>query len=91
MLAAWVVATVLMNTLYSQIGYVRLLGLGHIVPWTPLIIYLFNYLWRRRSQWDLTTLTGKWIAGVFTLNLISLVIDYVDVARWLLGERAPMA
>lgn len=86
-LAAWLVAIVLMNVLFAQFGYVRLLGLGHIIPWTPLIIYL----WARRAHWYLESLSGKWIAGVFTVNLISLIIDYVDVIRWLLGERAPMA
>lgn len=86
-LAAWLVAIVLMNALFAQFGYVRLLGLGHVIPWTPLIIYL----WIRRAHWDLGVRSGKWIAGVFTVNLISLVIDYVDVIRWLLGERAPMA
>ena len=28
--------------LYSQFGYERILGLGHVIFWTPLLIYLID-------------------------------------------------
>ena len=82
-LAAFVSAAVFMEILYQQFGYQRILGLAHVVFWTPFWIYLL----RRRDQWDLSRPSGKWLAILFLTNTISLVIDYIDVARYLLGER----
>jgi len=81
--AAMIVAFPLMTWLHAQYGYQRILGLAHVVAWTPLLVYL----WSRRAQWDIASLSGKWIAVLFATNLTSLVIDYVDVARYLTGER----
>ncbi len=74
---------ILMNLLFAQFGYQRILGLAHMVFWTPLLIYL----WRRQARWDFSALSGIWLWVLFTTNLISLIIDYADVARYLLGER----
>lgn len=81
--AAMLVAFPVMNVLHAWFGYQRILGLAHVVAWTPLLIYL----WRRRAQWDLSSLSGKWLLVLFATNLVSLVIDYADVARYLTGER----
>ena len=76
-----------MIALHDAVGYVRLLGLVHVVLWTPFVIYL----WRRRDKWRVReTLSGKWIALLFATMIVSLAFDYADVARWLLGERGPM-
>lgn len=73
-----------MIALHSLVGYVRLLGLVHVVIWTPFVIYL----WRRREHWRVkATLSGKWILILFLTMIVSLAFDYADVARWLLGER----
>ncbi len=80
-LAVALLTAVAMNWAYNMWGYVRLLGLVHVVLWTPLLIWI----WPR-----LAGLTGaaRIIAWVFVLTLgVSLVIDYIDVIRWLLGER----
>lgn len=70
--------------LYSIVGFVRLLGIVHVVYWTPLAIYL----WRRRAQWRVKeSLAGKWIALLFATIVVSLAFDYTDVVRYLLGER----
>lgn len=74
---------VLMNLLFAQFGFQRILGLAHVVFWTPLLVYL----WQRRAHWDFSALPGIWLAVLFTTNLISLIIDYADVARYLVGER----
>lgn len=73
-----------MIALHSLVGYVRLLGVVHVVIWTPFVIYL----WRRRDRWRVKeTLSGKWILILFLTMIVSLALDYSDVARWLLGER----
>lgn len=70
--------------LYSQIGYSRLLGLGHVLAWTPLLIYLIC----RRPHWQVKeTWSGKWIVAAVTVLTVSLAFDYADVIRWLVGER----
>lgn len=70
--------------LYAQFGYVRLLGLPHVILWTPLAIEL----WRSRSTWRVKeTFAGKWIALLFMTILISLVFDYADVIRYIAGDR----
>ncbi len=86
--AKWVLlamlgAATMMNWLYAQYGYQRILGLAHVVFWTPLLVYL----WSRRKKWSMSENAGKWLAVLFATNLTSLIIDYIDVARYLLGER----
>lgn len=87
--ARWAALVVLLTfpamiALHSMIGYVRLLGVVHVVFWTPFVIYL----WRRRYQWRVgETISGKWIALLFATMILSLAFDYSDVTRWLLGER----
>jgi hypothetical protein len=70
--------------LYSQIGYSRLLGLAHVIFWTPVLVYLV----RRHAQWRVgQTLSGKWIVLSVMVLTVSLAFDYTDVIRWILGER----
>ena len=68
---------------YSQMGFVKLLGLSHIIFWTPLAIYFFLIL---RSgnlpPWP------RWIMTVVLVTLvISLAFDYTDFVRYSLGNR----
>ena len=72
------------NWLFNNLGYVKLLGLGHIPFWTPLAIYLFYQI--RRA--DMPQWPRRIIMVVLATLTISLAFDYVDVARYLLGERA---
>lgn len=75
---------VVMPWLYDLWGYVRLLGLGHVVLWTPLLIWL----WPRLHGLDGA---ARIVAWVFFLTLgASLIVDYIDVLRWLLGERGTL-
>lgn len=74
------------DLLYQRMGYVKLLGLPHILIWTPLLVYLILLarrpdvpVWPRRILWA--------IVGTI---LISLAFDYTDAIRWLLGERTPL-
>jgi len=86
--AKWVLLAMLgnvvvMNWLFMEFGYQRILGLAHVIFWTPLLVYL----WRRRDRWEMSQLSGKWLAVLFATNAISLVIDYADVGRYLTGGR----
>lgn len=81
-LIAWVGNLVTMTALFSVFGYVRLLGLSHVLWWSPLLVYL----WRRRP-WPRRGAIAVWLAALFLSDLVSLAIDYVDVARYLLGDR----
>ncbi len=70
--------------LYATVGFVRLLGVVHVVLWTPLAFYL----WRQRDAWRMReTLAGKWVALLFVTIVVSLAFDYADVIRYLAGER----
>ena len=74
---------VAMGWLYRQIGYVRLLGIVHVILWTPLFVYLFN-----RARNGEMTLAFRLVIWVFVATLaVSLAFDYVDVLRYLLGAR----
>ncbi len=79
---AWLGNIATMSALFAVVGYVRLLGLSHIIWWTPLLILL----WRQRP-WPPSGAFGLWLRLLFATNLISLVVDYLDVARYLLGAR----
>ncbi len=81
-LAAMVVNLPLMNFLFETVGWVRLLGLSHVLVWTPLLLYL----WWRRDLIERATLYGKYLTVLFVTNFASLILDYHDVARHLLGD-----
>ena len=71
---------------HSHVGYVRLVGLPHLPVWTPLAVYLYCRREHFASPWQL-----RWAINVFVATIIvSLAFDYVDAARYLLGERAPV-
>ncbi|MFQ5757910.1 MAG: hypothetical protein ACE5H7_17695, partial [Acidiferrobacterales bacterium] len=58
-------------------------GLGHIL-WIPLLYFL----WMRLEQNPADDFFGLWIRVVMVLNALSLVIDVVDVVRYIAGDRA---
>jgi hypothetical protein len=73
--------------LYSHLGYVKLLGLPHIVLWTPLAYYLFVQV--RRG--DMPPWPRRIMMVVLATIMISLAFDYADIVRYALGERTPLA
>ncbi len=83
-LLAWVINMPLMNYLYETYGFVRLLGLSHVLVWTPLVIYLGRH-WR---GFDRRTLFGAWAMTLIVTNGISLAFDYIDVVRYFAGDAA---
>ena len=73
----------LMTILTARVGFTRLLGLGHIF-WFPLLYFL----WTRLDQIPADDFFGIWIRALMAINATSLVIDVVDVVRYLAGDRA---
>ena len=87
--ARWVLAAflgnlVFMTVLFEMNGYNRLLGLSHVIFWTPLLVYLF----RIRNNLPQVGVFVAWVKLLFLTNVISLLVDYSDVVRYLLGERS---
>lgn len=83
-LAAFAASAVTMSILHLLVGYARFLGLAHVVFWTPLVIYLY----RRLSNLVGPPLFESWLRLLLATNGLSLVVDYVDVVRYLLGDRS---
>ncbi len=83
-IAASILAGLGVSKLYDQLGYVKLLGLPHIILWTPLVWYL----WRQIKRKDMPEWPCRIMTLVLAVFVASLVFDYVDVARYVLGERA---
>lgn len=83
-LIAFACAALAMPALAEINGYNRLLGLVHIVFWTPLLIYLY----RIRASIDLHAPVGRWLTALAASNAASLAIDFVDVARYASGDGA---
>jgi hypothetical protein len=89
--ARWVLGLFLVNGIFMSWlndvqGFTRLLGLSHVIFWTPLLIYLI----RRIPRIETRSPFGVYVRIVLATNGVSLVVDYVDVIRYLLGERAPL-
>ena len=81
-----IAVVVSMGWLFRQIGYVRLLGIVHVFLWTPLFIYLFG-----RAKNGEMMLPFRLVIWAFVATLaVSLAFDYIDVVRYLLGERDSM-
>ena len=73
---------ILMTILTALGGFTRLLGLGHIL-WLPLLYFL----WTRLGQIPAGDFFGIWVRALMMFNVGSLVIDIVDVIRYITGER----
>ena len=72
-----------MSWIYDLMGYVRLMGIVHVITWTPLFIYLVYRA--RKGEMPLPCRLVMWM---FAATLaVSLAFDYTDTIRWLLGER----
>lgn len=71
-----------MAGLTARSGFSRLLGLGHIL-WIPLLYFL----WMRLEGNPADVLFGLWIRVLMLLNSVSLIIDAIDVGRYIAGYR----
>lgn len=85
-LGALMVSMALMTFLTAKFGFTCILGLGHIL-WLPLVFFLCL----RLSHIPAVDFFGFWIRAVLTLNTASLVLDTVDVARYIRGDKQEIA
>jgi len=83
--ATFIVGLVIMSVIFSVKGFVRLLGIGHI-GWLPLVFWL----WTRLDHAPADSIFGYWLMAVVVLNSLSLIIDTIDVLRYVKGERRPV-
>ena len=81
-LGAFVASIVFFSILTARFGFTRLLGLGHLA-WIPLLMYLST----RLDAVPGVELFGIWMRALIVLNGVSLVIDTVDVVRYVVGAR----
>ncbi len=78
-----IASVILMTGLTALSGFTRLLGLGHIF-WIPLLYFL----WMRLEQNPADDFFGLWLRVLMILNAASLIIDVVDVGRYIAGDRS---
>ena len=83
-LTAAMAGAVTMTIINERLGFVRLMGIGHIY-WVPLVIL---FLWRLDSA-PSESLFLYWMRSIVVLNTVSIVIDAIDIIRYIKGERAP--
>ncbi len=81
-LVTFLASVTLMTLLTARFGFTRIVGLGHIL-WLPMLAFLFT----RLGDIPASDAFGIWIRALFVLNGISMVIDAVDVIRYIAGER----
>lgn len=78
----WLANGTTMFAMYWIFGYTRILGLSHILWWTPMLIWLIPRFVQNRPQ----GIFAVWLGLLIVSDMASLVIDYIDVARYFLGE-----
>lgn len=80
-LAAFIGSAITMSLLVEWNGYNRLLGLAHVLWWTPLLVYLHR-IWNRLPD---SRALHLYLIVLFYTNTASLVVDSIDVVRYLVG------
>jgi hypothetical protein len=83
---ASMVASFAIQMMFNAMGYVKLLGLPHVVLWVPVVVFLLGQ--QRRSDMPVWPRRIIWL--IIATLCISLAFDIVDVARYVLGERASL-
>ncbi len=84
-LATLLLAAVIQIAIFRRWGFVRLLGAAHF-PWLVLV----PWIWVRMYDIPPSEPFYAWMATLVAVDALSLTIDAVDVARYALGERAPV-
>lgn len=84
-LGAFALGAGIQMAIFRVRGFVRLLGVGHLVVWIPLLVWLAP----RLAAAGVDDPFGAWLAALTAVNGVSLLIDAVDVVRYALGDRRP--
>ncbi len=83
-LAAAIAGVITMTMIFKTQGFVRLLGIGHIY-WIPQVIWF----WTRLETAPPNNLFYYWMWSIIVFNTLSIIVDSIDVFRYIKGERAP--
>jgi Na+/H+ antiporter NhaC len=62
------------------------MGLGHLLPWTPMLVWLLDAL----GGGVLPPAQAIYAGTLAVAVIVCLGFDFVDVLRWWRGERAPI-
>ncbi len=81
-LTTFLASLALMTFLTGRFGFTRIVGLGHIL-WVPMLAFLVV----RLGDIPDNDVFGIWLRAVIVLNGISLVVDAIDVIRYIVGDR----
>jgi hypothetical protein len=63
-------------------GLSKLTAVGHLLPWTILILHIFF------ARPDVDGIYDIYLTVLAVVNTISLAFDYPDSYKWLKGDRA---
>lgn len=77
-------AVLLQAAIHKRVGFVRLLGIAHVF-WIPMLAWMAT----RADHIAANPGLRDWIILLAATNALSLVVDGIDVARYLRGERQP--
>ncbi len=81
-LAAIMLGAAIQMAIFGAKGFVRLLGIGHF-QWLVMVPWLL-------TRFDITAPRSAfeyWLLAVVVIDVLSLVIDVTDVARYAFGDR----
>ncbi len=81
-LVSFFAAGMFMTWIFGQVGYVRLLGVAHLVFWGPVWVWVLS----RRRAIGTADVFGKYVHLYLGVAGVSLVIDVIDVIRYALGD-----
>ncbi len=80
-LAVWLANVALTLALFEFYGFSRILGLGYLALWTPLLAWLV----RRNAADGLREPRDIWLVTMFASNLVALFYGYLTLLRLLTG------
>ena len=83
-LAVTFFSVLVQSYLYSKIRFTRIMGFVH-VTWIPMFAWVISRFEVIAQYPDLY----QWLWILFVTNLISLIVDAVDIYRFYKGEREP--
>lgn len=83
-LGVFVISAGLTMFLYASRGFSRIHGAGHVL-WLGLL----PWLWSRHDLIQPDEWLSHWIITVIVINGLSLIIDVIDVVRYVRGDRQP--
>ena len=89
--ARWVLAAFVGSTIGAIVTFemtqnVWLLGISHLIFWTPLAAYLWENV-VKRTNFSAKSAYGIWIILILITIIISLLFDVRDVALALIGSK----